>query len=190
MGWGVQNFTWDFVQNPSISHYFQIATNHCQKHSVKSAGVQSYYGSYFHAFRLNEDRYGVSLRIQFECGKMRTRITLNTDTFHAVRSCHCHNRNGICHHYLHGNYLLFPELCNHSNYTWNMISIFRANDLNCAWWYFPVKPRDFKLAIFEEPPTVFRLKILRVVLFRSIVPYTTVALCSSDFFFYDTGARW
>ena len=27
---------------------------------------------------------GVSLRIQSECGKIRTRITPNTDTFHAV----------------------------------------------------------------------------------------------------------
>ena len=26
-------------------------------------------------------KYGVSLRIQSECGKMRTRITPNTDTF-------------------------------------------------------------------------------------------------------------
>ena len=30
--------------------------------------------------------YGVSLCIQFECGKMRTRITPNTDTFHTVCS--------------------------------------------------------------------------------------------------------
>ena len=29
-------------------------------------------------------RYGLSLRIQSECGKLRTRITPNTDTFHAV----------------------------------------------------------------------------------------------------------
>ena len=28
--------------------------------------------------------YGVPLRIQSECGKIRTRITLNTDTFYAV----------------------------------------------------------------------------------------------------------
>ena len=39
---------------------------------------------YFPAFGLNKERYGVSLRIQSECGKMWTRITLNTDTFHAV----------------------------------------------------------------------------------------------------------
>ena len=28
--------------------------------------------------------YGVSLRIQSECGKMRTRITPNTDSFYAI----------------------------------------------------------------------------------------------------------
>ena len=38
---------------------------------------------YFPAFGLNTERY-VSLRIQSECGKMRTRITPNTDTFQAV----------------------------------------------------------------------------------------------------------
>ena len=32
------------------------------------------------------ERYGVSLRIQSEYGKMRTRITPNTDTFYAVRT--------------------------------------------------------------------------------------------------------
>ena len=36
------------------------------------------------AFRLNTERYRVSPRIQTECDKIRTRITANTDTFHAV----------------------------------------------------------------------------------------------------------
>ena len=38
----------------------------------------------FPHFGMDVERYGVSLCIQFECGKMRTRITPNTDTFHAV----------------------------------------------------------------------------------------------------------
>ena len=38
----------------------------------------------FPAFELNTERYGVSLQIQSKCGKIRTRITPNTDTFHAV----------------------------------------------------------------------------------------------------------
>ena len=32
------------------------------------------------------ERYAVSLRIQSECGKIRTRITPNTDSFNAVRT--------------------------------------------------------------------------------------------------------
>ena len=35
-------------------------------------------------FELKMERYGRSLRIQFECGKIRARITPNTDTFHAL----------------------------------------------------------------------------------------------------------
>ena len=35
-------------------------------------------------YGLNTERHGVSLSIQSKCGKMRTRITPNTDTFHAV----------------------------------------------------------------------------------------------------------
>ena len=39
---------------------------------------------YFPVFRLNTERYRESLRIQSECGKIRTRKTPNTDTFYAV----------------------------------------------------------------------------------------------------------
>ena len=46
--------------------------------------IRSYSGQYFPVFGLNAERYGVSLRIQSECGKTRTKITPNTDTFHAV----------------------------------------------------------------------------------------------------------
>ena len=59
-------------------------TNHI--HCVKSVRIRSYSGPHFPAFKLNMERYSVSLRIQFECGKIRTRITPNTDTFHAVIS--------------------------------------------------------------------------------------------------------
>ena len=33
---------------------------------------------------MNTERYSVSLRIQSECRKIQTRITLNTDTFYAM----------------------------------------------------------------------------------------------------------
>ena len=62
-----------------------------QLHYVKSVGVRSYSGAHFPAFRLNTERYGVSLRIQSECGKMRTRITPNTETFYAVLSSKMNN---------------------------------------------------------------------------------------------------
>ena len=42
---------------------------------------------HFPTFRLNTERYSLSLHIPSECGKMRTRITLNMDTFYAVILC-------------------------------------------------------------------------------------------------------
>ena len=42
---------------------------------------------HFPAFRLNMERYGISLRIQSECGKIRTRITPDMDTFHVEIAC-------------------------------------------------------------------------------------------------------
>ena len=53
--------------------------------STKSVCIRSYSGLYFPAFGPNTERYSLSLRIQSECRKIRTRITPDTDTFHAVR---------------------------------------------------------------------------------------------------------
>ena len=55
-----------------------------EHHCFKSVPIRSSSGLYFPAFGLNTERYSVSLRIQFECGEIRTRITPNTDTFYAV----------------------------------------------------------------------------------------------------------
>ena len=55
-------------------------------HCVKCVRIPSYSGPYFPAFGLNTERYGLPLGIQSECGKRWTRITPNTDTFHAVIS--------------------------------------------------------------------------------------------------------
>ena len=51
---------------------------------VKSVCIWSYSGPRFPALGLNTERYGLSLRIQSECGKMWTRMVPNTNTFHAV----------------------------------------------------------------------------------------------------------
>ena len=55
----------------------------CQ-HCVISVRIRSFSGPYFPVFRLNTERYGVSLRSQFECGKIQARKTSNTYTFHTV----------------------------------------------------------------------------------------------------------
>ena len=61
-----------------------FSKNPCENHCVKSVRIGSYSGSYFPTFGLNTERYGVSLRIQSECEKIRTRITPDKDTFHVV----------------------------------------------------------------------------------------------------------
>ena len=62
-------------------------------HCVKGVRIWSFSGSHFPAlglntdfpaFQLNTERYSVPLRIQSERGKIRTRKTTNTNTFHAV----------------------------------------------------------------------------------------------------------
>ena len=62
-----------------------IQTHYCSNvHHVKSVRIRSHSGPHFPLFRLNTERYFLSVRIQFECEKMRTIKTLNTDTFYAV----------------------------------------------------------------------------------------------------------
>ena len=46
--------------------------------------IWSFSGPHFPVFGLNTETYGVSLRIQSERGKIQTRKTPNTETFHAV----------------------------------------------------------------------------------------------------------
>ena len=53
-------------------------------HCVKNVRIRSYSGPHFPVFGLNTERYRVSLRIQSECRKIRTRITPSTDAFQAV----------------------------------------------------------------------------------------------------------
>ena len=57
----------------------------CPTHYVKSVRIPSYSDPHFSAFRLNTMGYGVT---QSKCGKMRTRITPNTETFSAVTIRH------------------------------------------------------------------------------------------------------
>ena len=67
-----------------MEHWVKTGRISCLKYCVESVRIENYSSPYFPAFRLNTDRYGVSLRIQSKCGKIQTRITQNTDTFHAM----------------------------------------------------------------------------------------------------------
>ena len=51
---------------------------------VKRVHIRSYSAPYFPEFGLTTEGYGVYLRVQSESGKIRTRITPNTDTFYKV----------------------------------------------------------------------------------------------------------
>ena len=62
------------------------ARKHWVEYCVKSVRIRSFSGLYFPAFGLNTGRYSVSLRIQSECRKIRTRKTPNTDTFDVVET--------------------------------------------------------------------------------------------------------
>ena len=42
-------------------------------HCMKSVQIRNFSAPYFPAFRLNTERYSISLRIQSKCGKIRTR---------------------------------------------------------------------------------------------------------------------
>ena len=61
------------------------------KHCVKSVRIRSYSGPHFPAFGLNTERYSIS---HAECGKIRTKITPNTDTFYAVKVMHSGGTSG------------------------------------------------------------------------------------------------
>ena len=51
---------------------------------VRNVRIRDFFCSHFPAYGLNRERYLVSPSIQSNCGKLRTRKTPNTDTFHAV----------------------------------------------------------------------------------------------------------
>ena len=51
---------------------------------MKIVRIWDFSGLYFPAFGLNTERYGVSRRMQSECGKMRTKETPIMETFHTV----------------------------------------------------------------------------------------------------------
>ena len=55
-------------------------------HCVKRVRIRSFSSPYLHAFGLNTEKNGVSLRIQSEYEKIQTKKNPKTDTFHAVQN--------------------------------------------------------------------------------------------------------
>ena len=72
---------WLFLRKKSLNHRYLTGLKY---HCVKSVRIRSHSGPYFPAFGLNTERYSVFLRMQSECGKIRTTINPNTDTFYVV----------------------------------------------------------------------------------------------------------
>ena len=75
MSWFFKNIFWHLYMTYKVYIYI---------HCVKSVCIRGYSGPDFPAFRLNAERYSISFRIHFKCGKMRTKIIPSTDTFYAV----------------------------------------------------------------------------------------------------------
>ena len=74
---------WLWISFWWLSYAFGVYyTNHCVL--LKNYPYSELFCPHFPVFGLNTETYRVSLCIQSECGKMRTRITPNTETFHAV----------------------------------------------------------------------------------------------------------
>ena len=63
------------VLNPKLTNYQPFWHRRC---SVKTVC------GFYKTIGMDKERYGVFLRIESKCGKTRTRITPNTDTFYAV----------------------------------------------------------------------------------------------------------
>ena len=66
-------------------HVKRLSRKSDQEFCVKSVRILSFSGTYLPVFRMNTERHGLFLRIQSKYGKIRTRKTQNTDTFHAVK---------------------------------------------------------------------------------------------------------
>ena len=66
--------------NSSVRNLCKSRKIHC----VKRVLIRTFSSPYFPAFGLNTERYGLSLRIQSKCGKIPTKKTPNTVTFHEV----------------------------------------------------------------------------------------------------------
>ena len=85
--WYVLLYSLTISSNLSIYIFFNIEVIYLQILFFTLRKKYSYSELFWSAFSCIMTEYGVIPRIQSECGKMRNRITPNTDIFCAVLSC-------------------------------------------------------------------------------------------------------
>ena len=81
-----QRLSYNLTRNPSKIKHF-VSRCICKYKDLQNRALRekcSYSEFFWSVFPCIWIEYSVSLRIQSECGKIRTKKTLNTDTFHAV----------------------------------------------------------------------------------------------------------
>ena len=116
-----------------ISLFHNYGQFECQGnkiHCVKNVLIRSYSGPHF-LYLLNS----VSLRILSECGKIRTRITPNTDTFYAVKNIKTLRSKTfflfrfIIMYYCYQDYAIFTFIKSNGNI---FLGLFRSNHHSCS----------------------------------------------------------
>ena len=75
---------WEVSKNFQSGCFTKIVIEACFRNAWKVSKYGVFSGPYFRAFGPNTERYFVSLRIQPECGKIRTRKNSVLDTSHTV----------------------------------------------------------------------------------------------------------
>ena len=85
MGEGKISETSYFNNNKKVSsHFSPFGSYECPPYCEKIVRIRSFSGPYFSVFELNTKIYSVNLISLTEWGKLRTKKTLNMDTFQAI----------------------------------------------------------------------------------------------------------
>ena len=95
----VQSLAWIYSNCPrfSFKYLFNKRQGLLQKfHCLKSVPIRSFSGQYFLAFRLNKERYFVSLHIQSKQGQIRARKTPNISSQISISSVSMANITDTC----------------------------------------------------------------------------------------------
>ena len=113
------------------------STSRCVYLASKVSKFEDFSGPYFPIFELNTDIYSLSLRIQYEYGKILTRKTSNSGTFHAVIFNNKINSN---------NTLIFYKLWISQGSKINITLTYLSGGFQiCINWYAELKVSEFRV---------------------------------------------